>query len=150
MFLCSGMAGAPTVIPPTIVDRLAADSVRHAGATISRSLEANNKHFQEAREKLERWAEDMVLAAEEALTDTKEQIKVCRRQARQAVTLEDQHAIQEAIRKLEKQQRHQRQEIFKVEDEIMENRDGLIDSLETRLAQTTASEPLFTIRWTVV
>jgi hypothetical protein len=32
----------------------------------------------------------------------------------------------------------------------MEKRDGLIDALERRLAQTTASEPLFTIRWNVV
>jgi hypothetical protein len=51
---------------------------------------------------------------------TKAQIKVLRRQARQAVTLEEQHEIQQQIQKLEKQQRRQRQEIFKVEDEIME------------------------------
>ena len=47
----------------------------------------------------------MVLSAEKALGDTKEQIKVLRRQARQAVTLEEQHSIQEKIQKLERQQR---------------------------------------------
>ncbi len=150
LFLCAGKPGGPATIPPTAVDRLTADSTRHAEATVSRSLEANNKHFHEARDKLERWAEDMVRGAEEALEDTKEQIKVCRRQARQATTLEEQHEIQEKIRKLEKQQRRQRQEIFKVEDEIIERRDSLIDALERRLAQKTASEPLFTIRWSVV
>ena len=150
LFLCAGKPGGPATIPPAAVDRLTADSTRHAEATISRSLEANNKHFHEARDKLERWAEDMVRGAEEALEDTKEQIKVCRRQARQATTLEEQHEIQEKIRKLEKQQRRQRQEIFKVEDEIIEKRDSLIDALERRLAQTTASDPLFTIRWSVV
>jgi hypothetical protein len=150
LFLCDGKAGSLAAIPQTAADRLTADSTRHAEATISRSLEANNKHFHEAREKLERWAEDMMLAAEEALEDTKEQIKVCRRQARQATTLDEQHAVQEKIRTLEKQQRRQRQEIFKVEDEITDKRDGLIDALERRLAHTTASEPLFTIRWIVV
>ena len=150
LFLCDGNAGSSTSIPQTAADRLTADSTRHAEATISRSLEANNKHFHEAREKLERWAEDMVLAAEEALEDTKEKIKVCERQARQATTLDEQHAFQEKLRALQKQKRKQRQEIFKVEDEIMEKRDGLIDALERRLAQTTASEPLFTIRWNVV
>ena len=150
LFLCAGRAGNAVMIPPAAADRLAADSTRHAEATISRSLEANNKHFHEARDKLERWAEDMVRGAEESLEDTKEQIKVCRRQARQATTLEAQHEIQEKIRKLEKQQRRQRQDIFKVEDEIMEKRDTLIDALERRLAQTTASEQLFTIRWSVV
>jgi len=44
---------------------------------------------------LEKWAEDMVLSAEKVSADTKEQIKALRRQARQAVTLEEQHAIQE-------------------------------------------------------
>ena len=48
------------------------------------------------------------------------------------------------------QQRRQRQDIFKAEDEIMEKRDALIDSLERRLAQRTETESLFTIRWAVV
>ena len=92
----------------------------------------------------------MVLAAEKALSDTKEQIKIQRRQARQAVTLDEQHQIQEKIQKLEKQHRRQRQEIFKAEDEIIAKRDSLVDALERRLAQTTATETLFTIRWAVV
>ena len=100
-------------------------------------------------EKLEKWADDMVLSAEKALVDTKEQIKALRRQARQAVTLEEQHGIQQQLQKLEKQQRRQRQDIFKAEDEIMEKRDALIESLERRLAQHTATETLFTIRWAV-
>ena len=106
-------------------------------------------HFNQAREKLEKWADDMVLSAEKALQDTKEQIKALRRQARQAVTLEEQHRIQEKIQKLERQQRRQRQEIFNAEDEIMEKRDALIESLERRLAQRTETETLFTIRWAV-
>jgi hypothetical protein len=92
----------------------------------------------------------MVLSAEKALADTKEQIKVLRRQARQAVTLEEQHSIQEKLLNLERRQRRQRQEIFTVEDEIMAKRDSLIDQLERRLAQRTETEPLFTIRWRVV
>ncbi len=91
----------------------------------------------------------MVLSAEKALRDTKEQIKGLRREARQAATLEEQHAIQERVQKLERQQRRQRQEIFTAEDEIMEKRDALVDSLERRLAQQTEVETLFTIHWTV-
>ena len=91
----------------------------------------------------------MVLSAEKALAATKEQIKSLRRQARQAVTLEEQHEIQQHLQKLEKQQRRQRQDIFKAEDEIMEKRDSLIESLERRLAQRTVTEALFTIRWGV-
>lgn len=150
LFLCSGTAVDEITLPAPTSRRLEAEARRHAEATVSRSLEMNSKHFHEAREKLEKWADDMVVSAEKALADTKEQIKALRRQARQAVTLEEQRQIQEKIQKLERQQRRQRQEIFQVEDEIMEKRDHLIDQLEKRLAQQTATETLFTIRWAVV
>jgi phage/plasmid primase-like uncharacterized protein len=136
-------------IPASMQQRLEAEAERHAKATVSRSLEQNSVHFNKAREKLEKWADDMVLSAEKALLDIKEQIKALRRQSRQAVTLEEQHVILEKIQNLERQQRRQRQEIFAVEDEIMVKRDELIESLEKRLAQQTQSETLFTIRWTV-
>lgn len=150
LFQCGGHVAGTATIPDTVSRRLAAESERHAQATLSRSLEQNNRYFHEAREKLERWADDMVLSAEKALADTKEQIKALRRQARQATTLAEQHAIQEKLQKLERQQRRQRQEIFRIEDEIMEKRDQLIDQLEQRLAQRTQVETLFTIRWAVV
>ena len=53
------------------------------------------------------------------------------------------------MQKLEKQQRRQRQEIFAVEDEIIEKRDRRVESLERRLAQHTAADVLFTIHWAV-
>jgi len=149
LFLCAAREVRPVAAPSSVETRLEAEAERHAKATLSRSLEANSRYFQEAREKLERWADDMVLAAEKALADTKEQLKVLHRQARQAPTLEEQKQIQEKIRRLEQQQRRQRQEIFQVEDEIMGKRDGLIDQLEQRLAQRTETETLFTIRWAV-
>jgi hypothetical protein len=150
LFGCAGRVDGGDTIPEAARQRLAAEADRHAKATVSRSLEQNSAHFNQARDKLEKWADDMVLSAEKALADTKEQIKVLRRQARQAVTLEEQHSIQEKIQKLERQQRRQRQGIFTVEDEIMEKRDSLIDQLERRLAQRTETEALFTIRWRVV
>lgn len=149
LFGCSGRVNGDAAIPAAEQQRLNAEAERHAKATVSRSLEQNSVHFNQAREKLEKWADDMVLSAEKALADTKEQIKALRRQARQAVTLEEQHEIQKQSQKLEKQQRRQRQDIFKAEDEIMEKRDSLIESLERRLTQHTATQALFTIRWAV-
>jgi SNF2-related domain/Helicase conserved C-terminal domain len=150
LFGCSGRVGDNAQIPDAIGKRLDEEAKRHAKATISLSLEQNSAHFNQAREKLEKWADDMVLSAEKALADTKEQIKALRRQARQAMTLEEQHGIQEKLQKLERQQRRQRQEIFTVEDEIMGKRDSLIDQLERRLAQRTETETLFRLRWEVV
>ncbi len=150
MFHCEAKAEPLPALPTDIETRLAAEADRHAKATISRSLETNNRHFQEAREKLEKWADDMVLATEKELKDTKERIKALSRQARLATTTEEQHALQKQIQELEKQKRRQRQRIFDFEDEIVAKRDELIEKLERRMHQRTNVEPLFTIRWRVV
>lgn len=129
---------------------LKADLERHAKSRLSKSLEKNSVHFNSAREKLEQWADDCVLAAEKALKDTKEQIKAVRRQSRQATTMDEQHALQRKLQQLERTQRKQRQEIFTVEDEIMEKRDQLVDELEKRMARDSQLTTLFMIQWRVV
>lgn len=150
LFHCEARA-IPLPSPPTdAATRLAAEADRHAKATISLSLEQNNRHFHEARERLEKWADDMIVSVEKDLRDTKERIKALSRQARLATTTEEQHGLQEQIRELEKRKRRQRQRIFDVEDEIASQRDELIGKLENRMRQRTAVEPVFTIRWTVV
>lgn len=150
LFNCEGKVLGELDVPEGERQRLAANADRHAKATVSKSLERNSRYFNEARGQLEKWADDMVLAAEKELHDTKEQIKALNRQARQAPTVDEQHELQEKIKGLENKKRRQRQRIFDVEDEIMEKRDKLIDALERRMRQRTDSEPLFTIRWTVV
>jgi superfamily II DNA/RNA helicase len=150
LFSCAAENVSKVNIPSQAIEKLKQEAQRHIKATISQALENNNQHFNEAREKLEKWADDMVLAAEKALKDTKEQIKQHQRQARVATNLDDQHEIQQKIQKLEKQQRRQRQEIFAVEDGIIEKRDALIESLEKRLTQKSDSKELFTIEWAVI
>jgi superfamily II DNA or RNA helicase len=149
LFNCAGRTNGSVPLPDTSATRLDAEAERHVKATISRSLEQNNRYFQEARERLEKWADDMVLAAERELKETKQQITALNRQSRQTSTLEEQHAIQEKIAGLERAKRRQRQRIFEVEDEVMAKRDGLISALERRMAQKTTTQALFTIHWTV-
>lgn len=148
-FNCQGTVSALDEMPSLVKERINTEAERHVKATISRSLEENNRHFNEARERLEKWADDMVLAAEKELKDTKERIKALNRQARLSTTTEDQHRIQDQIRDLEKKKRRQRQRIFDIEDEIIEKRNTLIEALEARMTQRTTTEDLFTIRWSV-
>ena len=129
--------------------RLQQEAQRHAQATIAHALETNNAHFTEARDKLDRWADDMVKGTEKALRDTKEHIKAAQREARQAPSLAEQQASQERIAQLERLQRKQRQEIFDVEDDIHRQRDQLIGQLTHRMAQKVQTEHLFTLQWTV-
>lgn len=140
------------ILPATGIERtqLLAETERHASATISSSLEASNRHFQDERERLEKWADDLIVGAEKDLKDTKTKIKLLNRQARQATTTSEQVDLQKQIAELEKKQRRQRQRVFEVEDEIIEKRDQLISRLERQLAQRTERSTLFTVRWAVV
>jgi exonuclease VII large subunit len=149
LFRCHGQVTAAQLTADA-QDRLNREAKRHAQATIAHSLESNSKVFSDERERLDRWAEDMVLAAEKELADTKAQIKALNRQARLANTVDEQHGLQNKIRNIEKVQRTQRQQIFNVEDEIKGKRDLLIEKLEKRLSQHTSSEHLFSIRWQIV
>lgn len=150
LFNCDGQKVKEISLPENFKHRLAAEADRHVRANINKSLERNSRHFSEAREQLEKWADDMVLAAEKELRDTKEQIKALNRQSRQATTVEEQRDLQEKIRGLEKKKRRQRQQIFDTEDEITEKRNQLIDALEKRMQQRTITDHIFTIRWNVV
>lgn len=128
-------------------DNFEANVRRQIEAALTMALEENNAYFQTEREKLDQWAEDQLLSAEQALHDTKARLKDAKRRARAASTVEEQAGIQEEIKTLERQQRRQRQEIFDVEDEIEAKRDALIAALERRLNQRSHSVRLLRIRW---
>ena len=142
-------ARKPTPISDDVPEALLANSQRAVVATVAQVLEANQRLFNEEREKLERRADDKLVAAEEALKNTKTRIAQLKRDSRKAATLQEQDGIQRELSDLERKQRHLRQEIFDVEDEIIARRDELIASLQQRLQERTSSETLFSVRWQV-
>ena len=148
LFSCDALH-APAPINDNAPQTLQKNAQRQVNAKISSLIEENNRFFQAEREKLEKWADDKILGAEQALSDTKNRLRSLKRESRLAETIEDQQRIQTEIRDLEKLQRRQRQQIFAVEDEIIEKRDELIEALEQKLQQTTHVDDLFVIRWNV-
>ena len=110
----------------------------------------NAQWFADESQKLEKWAEDRVFAAEKELKDAKARILELKREARSAGSPEQQHRIQTQIQELEKSKRRLRQRIFEVEDEIIEERDRMISDLEARLQQDISKQELFAVRWAVV
>ncbi|MDF0605887.1 SNF2-related protein [Neisseriaceae bacterium TC5R-5] len=142
--------GKPTPLSTTVPEALLANSQRAVAATVAQVLEANQRLFNEERDKLERWADDKLLAAEDALKNTKAHIAQLKRDARKAATLQEQDGIQHELSELERKQRRLRQEIFAVEDEIIAKRDELIASLQQRLQEKTSNQTLFSIRWSLI
>lgn len=150
MFNCSGRVVSPTEASPDAAERIEKEALLHRKSAINISMETNSRFFNEERDRLDKWADDLILASEKELKDTKALLKEYNRKARQTQTIEEQKEIQDKIVALEKKQRIQRQKIFDVEDEIIAKRNKLIDALEKRLTQKTSYEPLFTVRWSVV
>ena len=150
LFNCSGRSLDIMAVPDSAKKRLNLDQERHAKATLAKNLEENNRHFSEARDQLDKWAEDMEMAVQKELEDTKRQIRDLQRRSRQAPTIDEQHSLQEEIAKLERKKRTSRVQIFDLEDEIADKRDRLVESLEKRMQQKTTVTPVFTIRWSVI
>ncbi|MBI5141304.1 MAG: DEAD/DEAH box helicase family protein [Nitrospirae bacterium] len=151
LFICCGRVnGQLAMVNEQLGKRLEADSDRHIKATLARNLEENNRHFSEARDQLDKWAEDMEMAAQKELDDMKRQIRDLQRRSRQSPTMEEQRSLQEEIVKLERKKRTLRERIFDIEDKITEKRDRLVESLEKRMQQKTTVTPVFTIRWKVI
>ena len=113
-------------------------------------MELNNRHFQQERDRLEKWADDMVLGAEKELKDTRAKIKIMNRQARNAISIEEQLECEKKLQELNRILRRQRQQIFDLEDEIVEKRDHLIKEIEQKLASQTKHEVLFYLRFHIV
>lgn len=150
LFQCDSKAITNIILPNDIENRLNSEAKRHADAIINKSLENNNRHFNEVREQLDKWAEDMEVAAQKELDDTKKKIKALNREARNAETLDQQSKIQMEIAELEKLKLKQRREIFAIEDQIAEKRNNFIDKLKLRLLQKSEINTIFVVRWRVV
>lgn len=133
-----------------IPDKLRDTQTRNIEAQLAIAMDTNNKYFQDERDKLDKWADDKMLAAEQALTDTKNQIKSLKRESRHAVSVDEQQQFQQQLKDLELKQRRLRQNIWDVEDSIAEKRDELIAALEARMKQKTDIKELFTVRWHVI
>lgn len=150
LFAVHGYCNGSAAIDDKVKTALKDNASRYAQATLTKNLEDNSKHFAEARDQLEKWADDMVKSVERELDDIKRQIKEKQRLCRQSPTLKEQHEIQGVIVKMEKKKRQLRAKIFETEDEIAAKRDKLIETLSQRLEQKTKTTNLFIISWKVI
>lgn len=149
-FACNASTAPLDEIPTEIQAKIKTETEQHSKAMVHTVMERSNRQFNEQREKLDKWADDMVLAAEKDMKDTKNRIRMLRREARKAVSVEEQHKVQKQLQAEEKKLRRQRRDIFDLEDEVADKRDMLIEKLEKRMHKRTRTEPLFTIHWKIV
>jgi len=150
LFHCSATVEPLEGVPDEANSRMIAEKNLHADAAIASSHAENERFYSEEQERLEKWAEDMQFAAEKDLIVTRTQLKALRRQSGLAKTLDERNDIQTKIRNLGKKERRQWEQILQTLDEIDKKREMLLAGIQAKLRQTTATTPLFTIRWRVI
>jgi adenine-specific DNA-methyltransferase len=117
-------------------------------AAIQRDISQRNAAVFEAEaEKLEGWADYLKLGLEREIKELDRQIKEARRTATAALALEEKLAGQKQIRALESQRNAKRKTLFEAQDQVDQQREQLIASIEAKLGQQTSLFSLFRIRW---
>ena len=107
------------VIPPAALAQAA--ETRIAAATEAERAR-NHALWQQESERIDRWAQDKIDAAQHAIEETTLQISQAQRDKREATTDEALLACEETISRLTKQRKRQRREIDEVEDDISPNK----------------------------
>lgn len=119
-------------------------------AAIQQEISERNANFFEAETtKLDSWADDLKMGLEREIRDIDRQIKEARRAASSALTLEEKLQGQKQIKALESHRKERRRSLFDAQDEVDENRDRLIRSIELKLRAASTFEKVFAIRWTL-
>lgn len=150
LFMVNGSFLGEVTIPENICERLRADNKKHKEVVIHQVLQKNNEFFKEEQMRLEKWADDCIMALEKELKSIKAQIRSVISQIHNATSIEEQEKLKKKKKMLERQQRRKRNEIFDMEDEIFEKRDHILSELKKRMIQDTHFEELFIIKWNVV
>lgn len=149
---CRKLLGISAQILPSKIalpDDLSANAEQAIDGMTAKHTETQTVLLKQESERLDKWAEDKIKAAEAAMTEVKDKIKQAKREKSQASNLEQLSVCEKQLRDLERQLRQLRHRTDEVEDEICEKRDELLHSIKEQLKQTSKVVHLFAIRWQI-
>lgn len=111
--------------------------------------ERNTKFFDNEVEKLDKWAEDIKESLELELKKLSKDIKTFKTEARKILKLDEKVKAQRQIKDMEKKRNAMRLNLFKLQDEADERKEGLITEIEGRLRQKIQITELFKLKWII-
>lgn len=136
---------------PVVDDSVLQSEMTSKQMALNERIALRDKRFiDEESAKIEQWAEDQTFSLEEELRSVKKQIKEHEREFRKEADDHCRRRLQAEILSLQRSQRQKRQELFSLEDEIINRRDALIAAIDNSLDKKAEEEHLFTIVWQIV
>ena len=117
-------------------------------AALTAEIEERNKALlDEEIQHIEKWAEDQQLTLEKELHDIKLKIKDKKKLLNRSENAQQTLQLERELNTLTRQQKRKRSEIFDLEDEIENKRDGMIDKVKAFIAQHITEQTLFCVHW---
>ena len=113
----------------------------------AKTKKRDKEYLKEESTKLDAWAADMRRAAKSKMTKLDNDIRELRKKVRTAEDIEEQLAVRQQLRKLEKRRdEHEFNYRLKIR-EIDEKTDALLDTIENSLKATESLDEIFSITW---
>lgn len=150
LFGIAAEQGSETTLPENVATNLETRASLAADSIVQSVTERNHQYFETEMDKLETWADDLKQGLERELKELDREIKAVKKEARQVGDLEAKVDLHKKTKDLERKRNDKRRKLFEAQDEIDERKDGLINQIEARLKQSVTTNPLFTVRWSVI
>ena len=131
-------------------EALNASIAKQRQALVQRLDSKNTNFFDQEVEKLDNWGEDRRSSLRLALRELEDRIKEIKKAARSASNLPEKLRLEREKRGLESKRDEAWKQYEEAAREIERQKDALIEQIEKRLDQSSASKGLFTIHWRVV
>lgn len=110
----------------------------------------NAKYFDEEIEKLEAWADDLKDGLEKEIKELDQEIKALKKYSRNCSSFEEKLQIQKQIKELEKRRNSKRRSLYEEQDQIDEQKDELITSMEEKIKKKEDLNNVLVIRWYLI
>ncbi len=149
MLLSGTQASSPAAIEKATQEKLQSNQQQHTTATLREIDSRNTTYFKQEEDRIFAWEHDMVDSLEMEIKSIRNDILRAERDARNAQTVAEKLTLEKKVEELKRKRRRLRNELEEREDEVSEQRKTMIRDLEKRMIQNTASQDLFTIRFTI-
>ena len=147
LFLCGGEELQFDGITEDVRRKLGVNAAQHSKSKLQQIDSRNLEYFHAEEERIFRWEKDLIESIERELDVVKRAIREQERLSRNAANMEEKLAITKKISELERQKRKKRNELADREDEVSDQRRRMIDELDRRMVQKTATDEIFIVEW---
>lgn len=149
LFLCGGEELQFDGITEDVRRKLGVNAAQHSKSKLQQIDSRNLEYFHAEEERIFRWEKDLIESIERELDVVKRAIREQERLSRNAANMEEKLAITKKISELERQKRKKRNELADREDEVSDQRRRMIEELDRRMVQKTATDEIFVVEWKI-